>query len=659
MVRMSACGAVARRCAAGCRGAFVLFIFLIVAAAASCTSSNTSVTAPTTTRCGVTVTNSLETVPAAGGAGTLTVSSERDCAWAASNTAPWIVITSGSNGQGDGSIAYRVAANTTPSSRRTTIDVNSAAATIVQEAAECRATVTPVTFSVPASGGDMTIQVQTNAGCAWTATSDAGWARITAGASGQGDGAVTLTIEANSSTARAAHLVVAGAAVTVDQASGVPGPPSPGPAPACSYTIQPSGQTMPAAGGPGAIDVAAAANNCSWTAVSNAAWITITGGASGAGNGRVTFTAPANSGGSRTGTISVAGQTFTLSQAGASCSYSISPASEAIAAAGGSSTIGVTTGDSCAWSSASNASWITIASGASGTGPGTVKLTIAANTGAARTGTATIAAQTFTVTQAAAPCGYSLSPATLDLAPAGGEGRTSVSAGSGCAWTATSNAAWITVTGGSSGTGNGVVVFNAAPNPGAARSGTITIGGQTMTVTQQAAPCTFSISSSAQTFAASGGPGSVGITTGASCGWSASTVADWITITSATGGTGNGTVSYNVGANTGPQRTGTLMIAGQTFTVTQDAAPCTYSIAPASQTLGAAGGPGAISVTAGGSCAWSATSSNPEWLSITGGSPGSGNGQVTFTAGVNATGADRTAAITIANQSFMLTQTAQ
>jgi len=178
-------------------------------------------------------------------------------------------------------------------------------------------------------------------------------------------------------------------------------------------------------------------------------------------------------------------------------------------------------------------------------------------------------------------------------------------------------------------------------------------------VTQQAAPCTFSISSSAQTFAASGGPGSVGITTGASCGWSASTVADWITITSATGGTGNGTVSYNVGANTGPQRTGTLMIAGQTFTVTQDAAPCTYSIAPASQTLGAAGGPGAISVTAGGSCAWSATSSNPEWLSITGGSPGSGNGQVTFTAGVNATGADRTAAITIANQSFMLTQTAQ
>src|SRR5262245_41110356 len=339
MIRMSAGGAIAGRFAAGCRGIIVLIIlFIVVAAAASCTSSNTSVTAPTTIRCGVTVTNSLETVPAAGGAGTLSMDAQLDCAWSPPNTAQWLVITSGSNGQGDGSVAYRVAANTTPSSRRTTIDVNSAAATIVQAAAECRATVTPVTSSVPASGGDMTIQVQTNGGCAWTATSDAGWARITAGASGQGDGAVTLFIEANSSTARAAHLVVAGTAVTVDQASGVPGPPSPAPPPACSYTIQPSGQTIAAAGGPGAIDVAAAANDCSWTAVSNAGWITITGGASGAGNGRVTFTAAANSGGSRTGTISVAGQTFTLSQAAASCSYSISPASEAIAAAGGSST---------------------------------------------------------------------------------------------------------------------------------------------------------------------------------------------------------------------------------------------------------------------------------------------------------------------------------
>ena len=82
-------------------------------------------------------------------------------------------------------------------------------------------------------------------------------------------------------------------------------------------------------------------------------------------------------------------------------------------------------------------------------------------------------------------------------------------------------------------------------------------------------------------------------------------------------------------------------------------------IAPANQTIAAAGGSGAISVTTGGSCAWTAVSNHPEWLSITGGSSGTGSGQVMFAASGNATGADRTATITIAGQSFVLTQTAQ
>ena len=80
---------------------------------------------------------------------------------------------------------------------------------------------------------------------------------------------------------------------------------------------------------------------------------------------------------------------------------------------------------------------------------------------------------------------------------------------------------------------------------------------------------------------------------------------------------------------------------------------------PTSQTIGAAGGSGAVTVTAGGGCAWSAASSNPQWLAVTGGSPGTGSGQVTCSAAANATGVDRTATITIAGLPFALTQTAQ
>jgi hypothetical protein len=612
----------------------------------------------------------METAPASGGAGTLTISAARDCTWAASNGAAWVVITSSANGQGEGSLAYRVAANSEPVMRRATIDVNTAVAAIVQEPAECRFTVTPPSPTIAASGGTVTIQVQASAHCPWTATTQANWLRITAGATGTGDGSVALTVDANSGTDRNATVLVAGATVAVTQNSGLPSapqppappPPPPPPSPqGCSYAIQPNGQTVGATGGNGTIDVTTNTSTCAWTAVSNTAWITITNGASGTGSGRVTFTASANPGASRTGTISVAGHTFTLSQAGVSCSYSINPSSSAINPGGGQATVTVSAGASCAWTSAAHVSWITFASGASGTGAGTVKLNVAPNPGAARTGTATIAAQTFTVTQAAAACTYVLSPSSIDVPPGGGDRAATVTvAGSGCAWTAAANVSWITIVSGASGTVSGTVAFNVGANGGAARSGTVTIGGQTLTVTQQAVPCTFVITPTSQTVVSGGVADTVSVTTGGSCGWTAATNnPEWLTITGGNAGTGNGAVMFSVGANAGPQRTGTLTIAGQTFTVTQEAPPCTYSIAPSSQTIGAAETAGAVTVTAGGSCPWTAVSQNGDWLTVTGGSSGGGSGQVSFIASANTTGADRTGTIVIAGFSFTLTQTAQ
>ena len=49
-------------------------------------------------------------------------------------------------------------------------------------------------------------------------------------------------------------------------------------------------------------------------------------------------------------------------------------------------------------------------------------------------------------------------------------------------------------------------------------------------------------------------------------------------MTSGATGSGDGSVAFSYAANTGASRTGTLTIAGQTFTLTQ--APCMYSISP-------------------------------------------------------------------------------
>jgi Zn-dependent metalloprotease len=82
--------------------------------------------------------------------------------------------------------------------------------------------------------------------------------------------------------------------------------------------------------------------------------------------------------------------------------------------------------------------------------------------------------------------------------------------------------------------------------------------------------CTFSISPTSASQPAGGGTGSVTVTATAGCTWSAVSNATFITITSGSTGTGNGTVNYSVAANTGStSRTGTMTIAGLTFTVTQ------------------------------------------------------------------------------------------
>ena len=86
---------------------------------------------------------------------------------------------------------------------------------------------------------------------------------------------------------------------------------------------------------------------------------------------------------------------------GGTCTYSINPTSASYAAAGGTGSVSVTAATGCAWTAVSNATFITITSGASGSGNGTVGYSVAANTGtSSRTGTMTIAGLTFTVTQA-------------------------------------------------------------------------------------------------------------------------------------------------------------------------------------------------------------------------------------------------------------------
>ena len=135
---------------------------------------------------------------------------------------------------------------------------------------------------------------------------------------------------------------------------------------------------------------------------------------------------------------------------------------------------------------------------------------------------------------------------------------------------------WITVTSGASGVGNGTLSYSVAPNPGPTRQGTILIGGNTFTVTQESG-CAYSISPGSQNFAAAGGTGTVTVTaSSANCAWQATSDASWVTIASGATASGSGPVSLTVAANTGGPRTATLTVAGNTFSVTQSGGAVAY-----------------------------------------------------------------------------------
>ena len=93
-----------------------------------------------------------------------------------------------------------------------------------------------------------------------------------------------------------------------------------------------------------------------------------------------------------------------------------------------------------------------------------------------------------TVSRLAPPvvCSYAITPRRATYAGAGGSGSVAVTAPAGCGWTATSNVAWITLTGSIGGSGNGPQTYSVAPYSGRLRRvGTLTVGGQTFTVTQK------------------------------------------------------------------------------------------------------------------------------------------------------------------------------
>ena len=97
-------------------------------------------------------------------------------------------------------------------------------------------------------------------------------------------------------------------------------------------------------------------------------------------------------------------------------------------------------------------------------------------------------------------------------------------------------------------------------------------------LTVSSLPCIYTLSPSSASVTALRASGSFVVNTAPTCSWTAAAQDSWITISSGATGIGQGRVIYNYDANQGAARSGRIVAAGQTFTISQVGAVATNPV---------------------------------------------------------------------------------
>jgi len=378
------------------------FCLALALGAASCGGDKT----PSEPSCTYSVSSSTLAFTSAGGQGAAALSTGAGCAWTAVADSPWVSFPGGASGSGPATLAFAVATNGATDTRKATLSVAGQPLAITQDGrAPCEYSVTPSAVDIVAAGGQASVTITAGAGCQWTATTSDPWVTIAAGASGSGNGAVTLAVNANAATdERQTTIAVAGRPVTLRQAGAKPAPPPP-----CTYTVSPLTAVSHWHGMNFTVDVVTSAG-CSWTATASEGWLFLTD-AAGVGPGAISvslgsFTEDAT----RRAAVQVrwptetAGQNVWVTQEG--CRYGVDP-SASVAASGGTRMATVVMqplspacATGCPWTATSNVSWIKVTSSMPRAGDDAFFYQVDANIGGPRVGTITVAGRTHTVNQA-------------------------------------------------------------------------------------------------------------------------------------------------------------------------------------------------------------------------------------------------------------------
>jgi uncharacterized protein (TIGR03437 family) len=218
----------------------------------------------------------------------------------------WLHITSGVSGTpGDAGVSFIAEQNQGANPRTGTLSIALATVTVTQAGATCTFTLTPTSQNFPVSGGSSTFKVQ--ATCGWQATSDSFW--ITVPANGIPDVPVSYSVAANTcAAARSGTITLQQTNLDKPPQLAVTQDGSPDNISLSAYSA-----TVAAAASNGRITVTTG-DVCNWRATTDVSWIQITFGATGTGNGGISYHLLENTTAARTGSIYVGALKYAITQ---------------------------------------------------------------------------------------------------------------------------------------------------------------------------------------------------------------------------------------------------------------------------------------------------------------------------------------------------------
>ena len=587
-----------------------------------------------------------------------TVSSLTGCAWSVTTTSSWIFFTGITNSSGTSAVTYAVAASRIPVSRTGTVAVADQLFTLTQSAASCIYDVhipnSALTNRLHGYGGSTgLVSVEVTSGqqnCDWFVVNSNTWISIIANPSGNGTGTFTYDVDPNpDAISRSGYMTVWNKAFYVLQ----------NPAP-CSVSFTPTSATTGADPETNTVLVTLA-GGCSWGVTNTNSWITIMPLTNNSGSGSFTYVTAGNAVSlGRTGTVSVFDTNFfTIRQAGANCTYRLSPTNRVHGYGAATNTVNLSTLSVCPWTVIKTSSWVTVLSPTNGQGDSTITYALSQNGGAGdRSTVVLIGGQPFNLTQHALGCAINLSPSTRNHGYSAATNTVSVNTGAGCAWDVAVTNSWITILSSTNGVGSNIFTYAVQANSnGVARTGYLLIEDQAVTLIQAAAPCTYQLTPASFLHSALQETGTVSVSSLNGCNWTVVNTNPWVSLLSSTNGTGSTNVSYFVTTNLSPSaRSGVLTIAGLNYSVVQDGVTCSYKISPTNRVHGYAATTNIWSVTVSNPCPWSVVNTN-SWITILSGASGVGTGTVSYALSVNNVSAnDRVGTVVIGGQLSQITQ---